>query len=46
MYVDCVDKGYPCTRLIDFKTLCAICQRNCINKLPYKYAECYECGFE
>ncbi|HTN90586.1 MAG TPA: hypothetical protein VL242_43230 [Sorangium sp.] len=37
MYVDCVDKGYPCTRLIESKkTLCAICQRNCINKLPYK----------
>ncbi|WP_437303258.1 hypothetical protein [Sorangium sp. So ce388] len=47
MFEACQAKGYPCTRLIDSKkTLCAICQRNCINKHPYKYAECYECGFE
>ncbi|MGK3959301.1 hypothetical protein WMF38_40430 [Sorangium sp. So ce118] len=47
MFEACQDKGYPCTREIEYKkTLCAICQRNCINKHPYKYPECYECGFE
>ena len=47
MFEACQDKGHPCTREIEYKkTLCAICQRNCINKHPYKYSECYECGFE
>jgi hypothetical protein len=47
MYVDCQDKGYPCTRIIDGgKSLCAICRRDCQLKKKYTYDECYRCGFE
>ncbi|WP_437731941.1 hypothetical protein [Sorangium sp. So ce1335] len=47
MYVDCEDKGYPCTRVIDGgKSLCAICRRDCQLKKRYTYDECYRCGFE
>jgi hypothetical protein len=47
MYVACMDKGIPCTRHIEWKkSLCAICQNDCQANRPYKYSECYKCGFE
>lgn len=47
MFEACQEKGLPCNRLIDpKKTLCAICLENCTAKNPYKYSECYKCGFE
>jgi hypothetical protein len=47
MYVACRDKGKPCTRQIDpGMTLCAYCRDDCQAKRPYKYSECYKCGFE
>lgn len=46
MYEDCIAKGYPCTRLVEGrKTMCAICQDNCFKGDPYKFSQCYECGF-
>ena len=47
MYVACTDKGMPCTRFIDHgNSLCAICRDNCQANKPYKFSECYKCGFE
>ena len=47
MYVACTDKGMPCTRFINPKySLCAICRDDCDADRPYKYSECYKCGFE
>lgn len=47
MYVACQDKGMPCRRQIDKKkTLCEFCRDDCQNERPYKYSECYKCGFE
>lgn len=38
--------GGTCTRQIDRKkTLCSSCQDSCLAGKPYKYAECYQCGF-
>ncbi len=46
MFVACQDKGMPCTRKIEWKkTLCEYCRDDCQNKRPYKYDECYKCGF-
>ncbi|MFT3764123.1 MAG: hypothetical protein QM820_01180 [Minicystis sp.] len=39
-------KGEPCTRNLGGKTLCAYCQDNCLNKEPYKFSDCYKCGFD
>lgn len=47
MYVDCREKGSSCNRQIDVgKTLCEFCRDDCASKRPYKYTECYSCGFE
>lgn len=47
MFDACQDKGYPCTRKIQPKmTLCALCLDDCIADRPYKYSECYQCGFK
>ncbi len=47
MYVACQAKGMPCTRFINPKySLCAICRDDCDADRPYKYSECYKCGFE
>ena len=47
MYDACMDKGLPCTRHIDHgNSLCAICRDNCQANKPYKFSECYTCGFE
>jgi hypothetical protein len=47
MYVACMDKGMPCTRDIDTGySLCTFCRDDCQAKRPYKYSECYQCGFE
>ncbi|AUX34733.1 MULTISPECIES: hypothetical protein [Sorangium] len=47
MFVNCQDKGWPCTRIIEGrKTLCAICRRDCQLEKSYSYRECYDCGFE
>jgi hypothetical protein len=49
MFDACQDKGRPCTRVIEGKkTLCAFCQMDCTAtpKRPYKYDECYKCGFD
>jgi hypothetical protein len=47
MFVACDDMGLPCNREIEYKkSLCAVCQRDCVDKRPYKYDECYKCGFE
>ncbi|WP_438023577.1 hypothetical protein [Sorangium sp. So ce233] len=48
MYVDCIDKGWPCTRQWDVygTKLCAVCRRDCQVKKPYSTSECYDCGFE
>jgi RNA polymerase sigma factor (sigma-70 family) len=48
MYDACQDKkGLPCEKEVDGgKTLCAFCLSDCIDKRPYKYSECYQCGFE
>jgi hypothetical protein len=46
MFVACTDKGWPCTRQIDKKkTLCAFCLDDCNDNRPYKYVDCYTCGF-
>jgi hypothetical protein len=47
MYVACTDKGVPRTRDIDTGySLCTFCRDDCHAKRPYKYSECYKCGFE
>ena len=47
MFDACQDKGHPCTRQIEpKKTLCAFCLSDCKANRPYKYSECYSCGFE
>jgi hypothetical protein len=49
MFDACQDKGLPCTRVIEGKkTLCAFCLMDCTAtpKRPYKYDECYKCGFD
>lgn len=47
MFVECKEKGGSCNRQIDVgKTLCAFCLDDCRSKRPYKYSECYQCGFE
>lgn len=47
MFDACQDKGWPCTREIEWgKTLCAICRDDCQVRRPYKYSECYTCGFQ
>lgn len=47
MYVDCQEKGPSCIRQVTpKKTLCAYCRDDCQAKEPYKYSECYQCGFE
>jgi hypothetical protein len=47
MFTTCQAKGSPCTKLIDpGKTLCAFCLDDCNAKRPYKYSQCYGCGFE
>ena len=47
MYVACMDKGMPCTRHIDpGYSLCTYCRDDCDANRPYKYNECYKCGFE
>ncbi|WP_438005066.1 hypothetical protein WME89_40980 [Sorangium sp. So ce321] len=48
MFVDCQDKGGSCTRLVDRwgTTLCRACQEDCLAKIPYRYTDCYKCGFE
>ncbi|AUX36237.1 uncharacterized protein SOCE836_084440 [Sorangium cellulosum] len=46
MYEKCEDKRGRCTREIDSgRTLCDYCRDDCQNKRPYKYSECYQCGF-
>ncbi|MGK3995450.1 hypothetical protein [Sorangium sp. So ce1024] len=46
MFEKCQQKGYPCTRRVEGKkTMCAICQDNCWNGEPYKFRQCYDCGF-
>jgi len=46
MFEACQDKGYPCTREIEYKkTLCEYCRDDCKKDRPYKYSECYKCGF-
>jgi len=47
MYEACQGKGLPCTREIDAgMTLCGICLNDCLANRPYKYSECYKCGYE
>jgi hypothetical protein len=45
MYEKCRDMGRPCTRPIGHRSLCDYCREDCQDKRPYKYSECYECGF-
>jgi hypothetical protein len=46
MFEACQDKGKPCTRVIEgSSTLCGLCLRDCADSRPYRYAECYKCGF-
>ena len=46
MFVACKDKGWPCTKQIDKKkTLCAFCLDDCNADRPYKFSQCYTCGF-
>jgi hypothetical protein len=46
MFVDCQAKGRPCDRMVDEgKTLCVICQDNCLKEESYKFRDCYKCGF-
>ncbi|XXT18970.1 hypothetical protein WME94_52975 [Sorangium sp. So ce429] len=46
MYEKCEDKRGRCTREIDYgRTLCDYCRDDCQDKRPYKYNECYQCGF-
>lgn len=45
MYTACQGKGSPCTKNIGGKTLCAYCLDNCLKKEPYKFSQCYSCGF-
>jgi hypothetical protein len=46
MFDACQDKGKPCTRVIEgSSTLCGLCLRDCADSRPYRYAECYKCGF-
>lgn len=47
MFVDCQDKGWPCTRqTIWGTTLCAACRDDCQADVPYRTGECYDCGYE
>ena len=47
MYVACTDKGMPCARDIDTGySVCTYCRDDCDANRPYKYKECYKCGFE
>jgi len=47
MYVACTDKGMPCTRHIDHgNSLCSMCREDCQANVPYRFNECYKCGFE
>ncbi len=45
MYTTCQGKGSPCTKNIGGKTLCAYCLDNCLKREPYKFSQCYSCGF-
>lgn len=47
MFEACRERRKPCTREIDYgKTLCEFCRDDCYSKRPYKYSECYKCGFD
>jgi hypothetical protein len=47
MYVACEDKGPPCTDFIEKKkSLCEFCRSDCQASRPYKFNDCYKCGFE
>ena len=47
MFVACQARGMPCTRHIDHGySLCTYCRDDCDADRPYKYSECYKCGFE
>jgi hypothetical protein len=46
MYEKCRDMGRPCTRPIGHRSLCDYCREDCQAKRPYKYSECYGCGFD
>jgi len=48
MFTACQDKGWPCTRRVDVygTTLCRACQKDCLANNPYKFSDCYICGFE
>ena len=47
MFVDCKEKKYPCTKQVEGgKTLCVQCQDDCLKNKPYKFSECYKCGFD
>jgi len=46
MYEACIDKGWPCIRQVEGgMTLCAHCRRDCKANRPYKFSDCYTCGF-
>jgi hypothetical protein len=46
MFEACHDKGKPCTRIVQGSmTLCGVCLKDCLDKKPYHYSECYKCGF-
>jgi hypothetical protein len=45
MYDKCRAKGQPCTRNINGMSLCAYCQDDCLHDKPYKFRNCYDCGF-
>ena len=48
MYVACKDiKRMPCNRDIDSGySICAHCRDDCQANRPYKFSDCYKCGFE
>ena len=47
MYEACQARGLPCTRHIGRgNSLCALCREDCQANDPYRFNECYKCGFE
>jgi hypothetical protein len=47
MYEACREKRkYPCNKNMGGMTLCAACLDDCNHKRPYKFSECYTCGFD
>lgn len=46
MYEKCEGKKGRCTREIDWgRTLCDYCREDCQDERPYRFSECYQCGF-